>query len=167
MEQQNGKICHIPLPLARQLMIGKIFVLGFKILKMLLHFLAPVLSGVLIVMAFPKYDLWWLAWVGLVPIMATISDKRPRYGFFSSFLFGIVFFALIHEWMFEIPGYKVLQHAILSIYFGLYFGIFGLTFSSISKHKGIIRALLTAPFIWVALEYLTEKNRVVSYIENK
>jgi apolipoprotein N-acyltransferase len=108
----------------------------------------------LFILAFPEYDFWWLAWVGLVPIMATISDKRLRYGFFPSFIFGIVFFALIHEWMFEIPGYKVLHHTILSVYFGIYFGIFGLAFSFISKHKGIILALLAAPFIWVSLEYL-------------
>jgi apolipoprotein N-acyltransferase len=39
-------------------------------------------------------------------------------------------------------------------YLGLYFGFFGLTFNFISKRWGAATAHLTAPFVWVSIEYI-------------
>jgi apolipoprotein N-acyltransferase len=116
--------------------------------------LAPVLSGALLVLAFPRHDLTWLVWVGLVPLFLTISGRSPRFGFFISYVCGIVFYAGVFAWAFEIPGYRVYHHAILAICFGAFFAVFGLVFNSIARRRALTTAYLTAPFVWVSIEYL-------------
>ena len=128
-------------------------VLKTKISRVLLLLLAPVLSGALLFLAFPTYDLEWLAWVGLVPLLIAISGRSLKHGFFLSLISGIIFFAWIFDWMFEVTGYTFLHHAILFLYLGFYFGLFGLAFAFLCKRSGVRTALLVAPFIWVSLEY--------------
>ncbi|RZB36153.1 MAG: apolipoprotein N-acyltransferase [Desulfobacteraceae bacterium Eth-SRB2] len=128
-------------------MRGKFFSLLFPIF-------APVLSGVLLVLAFPSHNLGWLAWVALVPLLVAISGKRPGHGFLMSYLCGFVFFPGIFYWILQISGYRYLHHGILALYLGAYFGIWGLVFAFISKHWGVVPALFTAPFAWVSLEFI-------------
>lgn len=63
-----------------------------KVFRLLYLFLAPVLSGALLVLAYPRYDMAWLGWVGLVPLLIAITYKKPGYAFLMSFLCGLVFF---------------------------------------------------------------------------
>ena len=83
--------------------------------------LAPVLSGVLLFLAFPRYDLSYLIWVGLVPLFIAIYGKSLKAGFFLSYCCGIVFFAGVFSWIFDVPGFKFYHHILLSPYEGLYF----------------------------------------------
>jgi apolipoprotein N-acyltransferase len=92
--------------------------------------------------------------VGFVPLLIAISGKSLKAGFFLSYICGIVFFAGVFSWIFDVPGFKFYHHILLSPYEGLYFGFFGLAFNFISLRRGITPALLTAPFIWVCLEYI-------------
>jgi len=116
--------------------------------------MAPVLSGALLVLAFPRNDFGWIAWVGLVPLLIVIHDKRPSGSFFLALLGGIVFIAGIFDWIRVVNGYELYHHAILVFYLALYIGIFGLVFSLISRRRGLALAFLLAPFVWVSLEYL-------------
>jgi apolipoprotein N-acyltransferase len=116
--------------------------------------LAPILSGALLVFPFPRYDVSWLAWVGFVPLLIAICGKSLKAGFFLSYCCGIVFFTGAFSWIFAVPGFKFYHHILLSPYEGLYFGFFGLAFNLISRRRGIAPALLTAPLIWVCLEYI-------------
>ena len=116
--------------------------------------LAPILSGALLVFPFPRYDVSWLVWVGLVPLLMAISGRSARAGFFSSYVCGVVFFTGVFSWAFAIPGYKVVHQAILAFYASFYFAFFGLIYTYIAKRSGAIYALLAAPFIWVGLEYM-------------
>ena len=115
---------------------------------------ASLLSGVLLFWAFPKYDLWWLAWIGFLPLLIVLHRESCKRSFWWSYLCGIVFFAGIFNWVLEVPGYKFYHHAILIPYLGLYFGIFGWLISYLNKHWNPAAAFLSAPFLWVALEFL-------------
>ena len=119
-----------------------------------IHFIAPFLSGLLLFLSFPKFDLGWIAWVSLVPLFLAFIGKNLKYGFFLPFICGIVFFAAVFSWTFEIPGYKSLHHVILALFLGLYFGFFGLISNFIVRRCGIAIGLFSAPFVWVSLEYL-------------
>lgn len=127
---------------------------GIRAVRLLSIALAPVLSGVLLVFPFPRYDVSWLVWVGLVPLFFAISGRNPKFGFFMSYACGIVFYSGVFSWAFDIPGYRVHHQAILAICFGAYFAIFGLVFNSISRRWALTTAYLTAPFVWVCVEYL-------------
>ena len=125
-----------------------------KIMRLLLGLVAPVLSGALLVLAFPPFDLGWLAWVGFLPLLIVISGRSPKFGFFSSYLCGAVFFLGFFDWILDVSGYKFYHHIILAVYLGAYFASFGLIFSLIYKRWSVAAAHLAAPFIWVSLEYV-------------
>ena len=124
-----------------------------KILRFILALFAPCLSGVLLGLAFPDYDIWWLAWVALVPLLVVLYDRSEKYGFLLSLVCGLLFFPVIGHWLFEISGYRLLHHIVWDLYLAIYFGVFGLLFSFISRRLGTVPALFATPFLWVSLEY--------------
>jgi apolipoprotein N-acyltransferase len=105
-------------------------------------------------MAFPKYDLGWLAWIALLPLLFAVYGKRALFGFFLAFLCGISFFSGVFYWTLQVSSYTFLHQIILIIYLGSYFGFFGLAFSFLSKRFTAAKAFLTAPFLWVSLEFI-------------
>jgi apolipoprotein N-acyltransferase len=103
--------------------------------------------------AFPSIDLSPLAWVGLVPLFFVLSGKRPVAAFLLTYLGGIVFLLGIFDWILKLPGYTLLHHAILAIYLGFFFAVFGFVFAFLSGRFGFFAALFIAPFLWVPLEF--------------
>jgi apolipoprotein N-acyltransferase len=136
------------------LSIGENKASGMRAVRLLSIALAPILSGALLVFPFPKYDVSWLVWVGLVPLLMTISGRSTRIGFYSSYVCGVVFFSGVFSWALAIPGYKLLHQGLLAFYASFYFAFFGLIFCYIAKRSGVTYAHLAAPFIWVGLEYV-------------
>jgi len=125
-----------------------------RAVKLLSITLASILSGALLIFPFPRYDVSWLVWVGLVPLLIAISGRSLKTGFFSSYLCGVVFFTGVFSWAFAIPGYKPVHQALLAFYASFYFAFFGLIFAHIGKRSGQTYAHLAAPFIWIGLEYI-------------
>ena len=116
-------------------------------------FLLAILSAFLLLLAFPTFDLGWLAWLGLVPLFVAISGRSAKSAFFLSYLCGIVFVSGVYRWVLEAPGYHLYHHAILAIYLGSYFGLFGGIVNLISRRLGAAWAHLAMPFVWVAMEF--------------
>jgi len=104
--------------------------------------------------AFPCYDQSYTAWFGLIPLLLALAQSRPIKGFFLFFIFGVVFYTGIFYWMFDLPKYKVLHHAVLGIYLCPLLGFIGIGFCFINRRRGIAFALASLPFIWVAQEYI-------------
>src|ERR1700756_3420879 len=50
-------------------------------------------SALLLVLSFPDFDLWWLAWIGFLPLIVAIATTyRGRKAFLLGWLWGTVFF---------------------------------------------------------------------------
>ena len=120
----------------------------------LLSALAAFCSGICLYAAFPSYELSFLAWVALTPLLFVLVRSNPLSGFILSFLFSAVFFATHFFWMFVLPGYSILHHVILDVYFGLLTGFLGATISFIAWRRNSSMALLSAPFLWVLYEFV-------------
>jgi apolipoprotein N-acyltransferase len=60
--------------------------------------LPAVASGLALVLAFPPYDLGWLAWLALLPLFRLILSDRPRPAA-AAFSAGVVFFLGLLAWM--------------------------------------------------------------------
>jgi len=127
---------------------------GSRVVGLFSITLAPVTSGALLVFPFPRYDVSWLIWIGLVPLLMSISGRSIKTGFFSSYVCGVVFFPGVFSWAFAIPGYKLVHQAILVFYLSFYFALFGSIFTHVGKRSGVTYAHLAAPFVWVGLEYM-------------
>jgi apolipoprotein N-acyltransferase len=116
--------------------------------------LASVLSGVLLVLAFPDYNVSWLAWIALVPLFLAILSTTPKQGFFLCFVFSVVLFSGVCRWIFEVSRYTLLHHLLVNLILGVPLSVFGWVFAFFSSRHGVIFALSAAPFIWVSLEYV-------------
>jgi apolipoprotein N-acyltransferase len=125
--------------------------------------IAALGSGFLLVFSFPDRNQGWLAWVALVPLLLAILKRKPIYAFILSYLSGIISFGFTFSWMFEVEGYKFFHHAILHLYLGCYFGLFGLAFGFFGKRLGPASTLTAAPFIWISLEYIRSNMGFISY----
>ncbi len=121
-----------------------------------------LLSGFLLVLSFPKFDLEVLAWVALVPLLLAIRGKRAREAFLLSFLTGSVFFAGLLYWIATVTIYNrfvIFGLLLLVFYLALYFGLFGLLASRRKPGTTFNLQLSTfnylyLPSLWVSLELI-------------
>ena len=122
--------------------------------RALIPIAAATLSGIALCAAFPPHNLSILAWIGMVPFFLTVAGRKPILALCLAWIWGAAFFLGLFTWILFVNGYTYLHHAILAIYLGAYFAIFGLLFATVSKYRGMLAAAAAAPFIWVTLEYL-------------
>jgi apolipoprotein N-acyltransferase len=123
--------------------------------------LLSLLSGVLLILSFPKFDLEFLAWVALVPLLIAIAGKDLFHSLVLGFLAGLVSFLGILYWIVvavhtygNIPVIvSVLILLLLVVYLSLFVGFFTLLTRLFQLRLGLQTPFLI-PMIWVALEYL-------------
>jgi len=119
-----------------------------------------ILSGLLLTAAFPKLNLWFFAWVALVPLLISSTRISPSSGFRMGFLTGITYFLTLMYWLVHtmriyghLPGYlSVAILFLLSCYLALFFAAFSYSISRFCRTPQ--RLLVLAPVFWVALEYV-------------
>jgi apolipoprotein N-acyltransferase len=114
-------------------------------------------SGLLLALSFPRPNLFWLAWVALIPLLLVVKE-RP---FAGGFTCGVVFFGVVLYWLNVVmttygglaPVFSVIAYLLLIVYLSLFFG--AATWVS-QRLLEIYRLplLVSLPVAWVALEYL-------------
>ncbi|HLM55020.1 MAG TPA: apolipoprotein N-acyltransferase [Pyrinomonadaceae bacterium] len=119
-------------------------------------------SGALLVLAFPDFDLWPLAWVGLVPLLFVIA-RRPQAGraFVLGWLAGTIFFYGSCHWltfpMIRYGGIPAPVAYLLLLFPTLAAGLFPALFAAglayLCRHRGAGALLLLAPPLWAATEW--------------
>ena len=112
------------------------------------------MSSLMLVLSFPSFNLGFLAWVGLVPLILAICDRSPKIGFFLALVCGTIFNIGIFKWILEVPKFTLPHYGVMVVYMGTYFGFFGLIFCFVTRKWGLSTSLMTAPFVWVSLEYI-------------
>ena len=119
------------------------------------------LSGLLLVLAFPRFDLGLLAFFALVPLLFALYGEKPQKAFWMGLLTGCLFYLLSLSWMthtMTIYGglswpVSVLVLFALALYLSLYFALFAFFFAKVQDRSGLFRATFAAS-LWTALEYL-------------
>jgi apolipoprotein N-acyltransferase len=124
--------------------------------------LLAVLAAVLLILAFPDFDLWFLAWLALVPLLLAVEREKDSLvrSFFCGWLFGVVFFFGTCWWLTYAPihfaGFPpVLAYFLLlcvTAVAGVFPGFFALIVSTLIGRFGTW-AMLAAPFVWVTTEF--------------
>jgi len=118
------------------------------------YLIVPVLSGFLLVLAYPTFNWWGTAWFGLVPLLLVLNTKKPISGFFSAFVCGMSFFTGIYYWILEVAAIQWFHLALIAGFLGIYFGLFGFLFALLRSRVGAPWAFLAAPFAWVGVEFV-------------
>lgn len=124
-----------------------------------------LISGMLLVFAFPDWNLWSLGWVGVAPlIMAIVREQRFWRSLLLGSMTGTIFYIGSSHWVThsmhnygEIPMwlcYIIL--AIFSLTLGIFTGLFaGLLAQAIKRFGGW--AILSAPILWAACEWARQQ----------
>lgn len=122
-----------------------------------------VISAILLILAFPDFDFWILAWVALIPLFFAIEREKESWkkSFFTGWIFGIVFFFGTCWWLTHAPiTYAAFPPFLayflmfgVSVIVGIFPAIFGGLFSILLKRFGNY-AIFVAPFLWVFTEFL-------------
>ena len=125
------------------------------------HIALVLLSGTTTALSFPKFNLWVLAWVSLIPLFYVILKHRPKQAFFYGFLAGLAFNVLLIYWIPAVPAhygnlslpFSFLIYIVFVLFLALFWGLFCLflSFISLSFPKSVF---LVAPFLWVSSEYV-------------
>ena len=119
-------------------------------------------STLLLIFAFPNFELYPLAWIALVPLLVVIArNPCPFPAFIYGWATGTVFFYATCHWltysMIHYGGVPTLLAYVLLIPAAVVIGIFHGVFASLTAQairKWGLMAILLAPVFWAALEWV-------------
>lgn len=114
-----------------------------------------VLSAGLLRLAFPKFDVWPLAWVGLVPLCMALEKQRLRHVVAVSWLCGFLFFVTTLYWLIHVT---VSGLFVLAACLGLFFVFFGMAFRFAERCLSMFGRPFFLSGFWVLLEYLRAQS---------
>jgi apolipoprotein N-acyltransferase len=143
--------------------------------RFMVQFLAAVLSGVLVAVAFPLTPVFSsldgpvAAWFGLLPLLLISLRSRPSVAWRWGVVSGFVMNAMTLWWLmrlgttFGLWPLMILGWLALALYCALYWGLFAWLVSdcwlriarrvSSPRARGVVM-ILVVPLFWVGLEYL-------------
>ncbi len=121
-----------------------------------------VISGLLLVFAFPNWGLWSLGWVGVAPLLMAVAREQKFWPSLSlGWTTGTIFYLGTSYWVtYSMNNYggiplwisyliALLIAAIFGSFTALFAGIFAQTIKAFGGW-----AILSAPVLWVATEWL-------------
>jgi apolipoprotein N-acyltransferase len=140
--------------------------------------LLVLLSAALQVLSFPLPGLYILSWISVAPLLIAILHARnpetlqldesrkllparPGQGFLLGYVCGVLWYLGTCYWVYDtMHQYGGLSAPVglfvlllFALYLGLYHGLFGLLVSVLARQdSGNRLVLLSAPFLWVAIE---------------
>jgi apolipoprotein N-acyltransferase len=119
------------------------------------------LSGILLVLCYPKMDFYYIAWVALVPFLLSLYNKRPKEAFLIGIFLGIPYFFGTLYWIYHSINHyggipfvlSIIIVFLLCLYLSLYTALFACLFALYNRTSHFHIPFL-APFLWTALEFL-------------
>ena len=121
-----------------------------------------VTSALLLILAFPNFDFWWLAWIGLAPLIFAVARTRKALtAFFLGVLWGTLFFYGTCWWL----TYPMIHYGHVSAWLAYPLLLLPVVFVSLfpglacaALARTILKfgsaAVFAAPLIWVAFDWL-------------
>jgi len=123
----------------------------------ILRIIFPVISGILLFLSFPPFNLFYLIFVFTIPLLYSIEKDR-KFNFLKGFLTGSIFYFFHLFWIYSLDvggGTKILILAgilFLVSYLSSYFGLITYFSSKFKNNKFFF--LLSFISFWITLDYL-------------
>jgi len=127
------------------------------------HICLALLSGGLLTLAFPRFNISILAWIGLVPLLFALERTSSlRSSFTLGWICGLAYFGGTLYWIVDtmavyghIPLWQsVLISLALVSYLSLYIGGFALVWNWLRRGFPPLASLLIAGLAWTSVEFL-------------
>ncbi|MBF0120728.1 MAG: apolipoprotein N-acyltransferase [Desulfobacterales bacterium] len=131
-----------------------------KILLLKSQITLPLLSGLILTIAFPKLCYAWFIWFAFIPINIALCCALPKKGFYYGFICGYIHYLTLLYWLIHTFINYAYFNWILALlilllfcaYLALYFGIFFSLIAWLCSKPATL--LFLFPILWVALEYI-------------
>src|SRR5712671_1086594 len=120
-----------------------------------------IASALLLILSFPDFELWPLAWIGLTPLLLVVAQPlKAGRAFVLGWLWGAIFFYGACWWL----TYPMIHYAHISPWLaypllllpialvGLFPAVFSWLLSRLVTQTGF-GAVVAAPFLWIAFEW--------------
>ena len=88
--------------------------------------LLSIISAILLIFAYPNFNLSFSVFIAFVPLFLAIQDKTPKEAFRISYVCGFLFYLGVLYWLYHDTFFGLI---VLCLYLALYFGIFGFIFN--------------------------------------
>jgi apolipoprotein N-acyltransferase len=126
------------------------------------HAVVLLAAAFVMALAFPRTDWSLTPWVALAPLLAIATIRTPRTAFLWGWASGTVFFLVLLRWLqFTFQAYSAIPWPIvygpvilLAAYCGFWTGAVAWAVSWLTARRSAALALVLAPFLWVAAEWL-------------
>ena len=110
------------------------------------------LSGVLITLSMPNFNIWPLGWIAFVPLLVSLYNQPFNRAYLIALPFGLIWSAAVHNWypdvLSPIPGYGLIPAA------GTFYAVMITLGSWLQGKLPTPAKLLALPATWAALEWL-------------
>jgi len=120
---------------------------------------AALLSGILLIAAFPPLELGFIAWLALIPFFVSLAGLKPGKAFIAGIIFAVPVLLYTNLYLVNVL-IPYLDTALgsaamiaLILYLSLFYGLFGLLSSMITRHGKPLFAVFAIPALWVITEY--------------
>ncbi|MGM0652754.1 MAG: apolipoprotein N-acyltransferase [Bacillota bacterium] len=124
------------------------------------NFCLALLSGLLLITAFPPFELGFMAWIALLPLLVACMKSSSGKAFWVGFIFGLPFhlytnYYLCHVLFPYLPTYLAfIALTALVGYLSLFYGLFTV-FASYAYRSGATWFYsFSIPAAWLLIEYL-------------
>jgi len=124
------------------------------------YYCGALLSGLILILAYPPFDLGFVAWVALIPLIACAFVLPPAKAFIAGFLFALPFNLYLNLYLSKVLfphlGFVLGLTAMIAliIYLSLFYGLFTLTASIISQQGKAWFTMPAVPALWLMAEFL-------------
>ncbi|MFC1517261.1 apolipoprotein N-acyltransferase [Candidatus Margulisiibacteriota bacterium] len=133
-----------------------------------MSFFLAIISGLLLMLCFPEYNLYWLIWIALVPLLLGIFiAKRWWQALLCGWLAGLLYFGGVFSWLKVIkywvgPTFGSLAWISLVLFQSIFIALFGLSFYFLlnwlkmqaNKSWREYLIIIMAPALWLVIEWL-------------
>jgi len=123
------------------------------------HSSFAALSGILLALAFPSFDLHFLAWIALCPLLYALRDQSLKNGFWLGGITGLVYFAGTVHWVTNsvhfYGGIPLVPASLITLLLCAYLALYPALFGAAAVHLRNNRPglfVIAAPALWTTLE---------------
>lgn len=117
-----------------------------------------LLSGTVLGFCFPRWALFPLAWVALVPLFLTNRNALPRESAGRFFVAGMAFNAILFQWLmtnvYWAGGWAFLGYLTLCVIMSAYWGLLGGVWCWMRKRLPWTAGAVGLAVLWTGMEYL-------------
>ncbi len=123
--------------------------------------LSAATTGLAGALAFPKFNLSFLIWIALVPLLFYLIREGKKRAFLAGWIAGLFFYGLLLYWIPYVPAHygnlslplSLIIYFMLIALLALFWAFFSFFLAKI-VHVFSPQALVLAPFLWVSFEYI-------------